>query len=154
MSPPTLSVLCVFGSLRFKCPCRGSLAEPALRVILSLCEIFPTFCVDFQAAKTAEFRRSRKSPPSLSVLCVFAFQMPFDCGCAALVSAFFYHSSPPGIRWLAQSRSFDVNSVIVSILLGIILLVAGRRLFWLFVAAVGFLYGLNFAPMINAMVGK
>jgi hypothetical protein len=41
-----------------------------------------------------------------------------------------------------------VNSVIVSILLGIILLVAGRRLFWLFVAAVGFLYGLNFAPMI------
>ena len=74
--------------------------------------------------------------------------MPFDCGCAALVSAFFYHSSPPGIRWLAQSRSRDVNSVSVSILLGIILLVAGRRLFWLFVAAVGFLYGLNFAPML------
>ena len=41
-----------------------------------------------------------------------------------------------------------MNSVIVSLLLGIILLVAGRRLFWLFVAAVGFLYGLNFAPMI------
>jgi hypothetical protein len=41
-----------------------------------------------------------------------------------------------------------VNSLIVSVLLGIILLVAGRRLFWLFVAAVGFLYGLNFAPMI------
>jgi len=41
-----------------------------------------------------------------------------------------------------------VNSIIVSILLGILLLVAGRRLFWLFVAAVGFLYGLNFAPTI------
>jgi hypothetical protein len=41
-----------------------------------------------------------------------------------------------------------VNSIIVSILLGIILLVAGRRLFWLFVAAVGFLYGLHFAPTI------
>ena len=41
-----------------------------------------------------------------------------------------------------------MNSVIVSILLGIILLVAGRRLFWLFVAAVGFLYGLHFAPTI------
>ena len=41
-----------------------------------------------------------------------------------------------------------MNSAIVSILLGIILLAAGRRLFWLFVAAVGFLYGLNFAPSI------
>ena len=30
------------------------------------------FCVGFRATKTAKFRRSRKSPPALSVLCVFA----------------------------------------------------------------------------------
>ncbi len=35
-----------------------------------------------------------------------------------------------------------------SILFGIALLIAGRRLFWLFVGAVGFLYGLSFAPLI------
>jgi len=35
-----------------------------------------------------------------------------------------------------------------STFLGLVLLLAGRRLFWLFVGAVGFLYGLSFAPLI------
>jgi len=55
--------------------------------------------------------------------------------------------TPASIGSIAPDTLY-VNSVIVSILLGIILLVAGRRLFWLFVAAIGFLYGLNFAPSI------
>jgi hypothetical protein len=36
--------------------------------------------------------------------------------------------------------------IAISILVGIALLVAGRRLFWLFVGAAGFLYGLGVAP--------
>jgi hypothetical protein len=36
--------------------------------------------------------------------------------------------------------------VLGRILVGVLLLVLGRRLYWLFVAAVGFLYGLELAP--------
>jgi hypothetical protein len=57
-----------------------------------------------------------------------------------------YRTPASNDRRMPESRG--VHSVLISIALGIVLLVAGRRLFWLFVAAVGFLYGLNFAPLI------
>src|SRR5215210_6984687 len=41
---------------------------------------------------------------------------------------------------------------VVSILVGVALLLAGRKLFWLFVGAVGFAYGLRVAPHIFAGV--
>lgn len=39
--------------------------------------------------------------------------------------------------------------VIPALLLGLALLVAGRRVFWLFVGAVGFLYGWSVAPILS-----
>jgi hypothetical protein len=38
------------------------------------------------------------------------------------------------------------DMIVISILVGIALLLAGRRLFWLFVGAAGFLYGLGVTP--------
>lgn len=52
-----------------------------------------------------------------------------------------------GIQTSNSPRSKSVqSSLLISILLGAALLLAGRQLFWLFVAAVGFLYGMEFAP--------
>ncbi|BBO87153.1 DUF4203 domain-containing protein [Desulfosarcina ovata] len=41
-----------------------------------------------------------------------------------------------------------IIQMIISVLMGMMLLVAGRRLFWLFVAVAGFAAGLQAAPMI------
>jgi len=57
------------------------------------------------------------------------------------------HIFDGGIHGQSSLRSNGVqSSLLISILLGAALLLAGRQLFWLFVAAVGFLYGLEFAP--------
>ncbi len=36
----------------------------------------------------------------------------------------------------------------VQVLIGLLILTMGRRLFWIFVAAVGFVYGMDFAPLL------
>lgn len=48
------------------------------------------------------------------------------------------------VAWMRGGE--DHMLVLGRILVGVLLLVLGRRLYWLFVAAVGFLYGLELAP--------
>lgn len=61
---------------------------------------------------------------------------------AALAQRFDHDALWP--RW----RAVHLHSAAGPIILGIALLFFGRRLFWLFVAGVGFLYGLRFAPLV------
>lgn len=42
----------------------------------------------------------------------------------------------------------DTPSAVLGLVAGVLLLVAGRRLFWLFVGLVGFFAGLRFAPVV------
>lgn len=44
----------------------------------------------------------------------------------------------------------DTPSAVLGLVAGVLLLIAGRRLFWLFVGLVGFFAGLRFAPVILA----
>jgi hypothetical protein len=47
--------------------------------------------------------------------------------------------------WLAERQDTSTVDIAVQILLGCIALLAGRNLFWLFIAAIGFLVGFEFA---------